>query len=206
MDVTEAPGFPAEIPSPTELEELHRVMRRCTRCDLFLSRTQVVPGAGPVGADLFFVGEAPGAMEDAKGLPFVGRSGALLDEMLLIAGLSRDEIFIGNLVRCRPARNRNPRAAELRACAGWLTEQIRLVRPRLMVTLGVLAAQRFLPGARITQVQGELHSSANLPDSLLLYPLLHPAAIIRNPRLRPDYEVQFRRLREFLDRLPPRKV
>src|SRR5680860_1410335 len=150
------PGFPAEIPEGETLPELHEVMVRCTRCDLFRSRTQVVPGAGSARASILFVGEAPGASEDRQGIPFVGASGRLLDAMLESAGISREEVFIANVVRCRPPENRNPRRIEIRACAGWLAEQVRIIDPRRVATLGRFALQHFIPGARITQVQGSI--------------------------------------------------
>jgi uracil-DNA glycosylase len=192
------PGFPATIPSPDSLEELHSVMVRCTRCDLFLSRTQVVPGVGPSGAQLLVVGEGPGASEDAKGEPFVGRSGALLDVMLEAAGLQRKDVFIANVIRCRPPANRCPKPAELRACFGWLGEQIRLIRPMMVLTLGRFALQHFLPNGSVTALQAIVQEVPFPPSMLSVYPLLHPSAILRNPNLRPAYQEQFRQLGRIL--------
>ena len=185
------PGFPAEIPSPATLEELHEVMRRCTRCELYLSRTQVVPGAGNPNADLLLVGEAPGAKEDELGIPFVGASGKLLDSMLAAAGIDRDEVFIANVVRSRPPANRAPKPREIRACAGWLAEQIRIIGPVLVVTLGRFALQHFIPGGKITQLQGEVQEVEYGPATVRVLPLLHPSAVLRNPLLREPYEKQF---------------
>jgi uracil-DNA glycosylase len=190
----EPPGFPAEIPRPDRLEDLHRVMVRCTRCDLFLGRTQVVPGAGSADAAVLFVGEAPGANEDREGVPFVGASGSLLNEMLALAGIEREEVFIANVVRCRPPKNRNPRAREIRACAGWLAEQIRLIGPATVVTLGRFALQHFVPDGRITRMQATLQEVAYGDATLRVFPLLHPSAVLRSPNLRPMYEEQFREL------------
>jgi uracil-DNA glycosylase len=195
---TEPPGFPATIPATPTLEALHEVMVRCTRCDLAVSRIQVVPGAGNPRARLLIVGEAPGASEDRQGVPFVGASGRLLDEMLALAGIGRDEVFIGNAVRCRPPENRNPRVGEIRACAGWLAEQIRLIEPRLVVVLGRFALQHFLPEGRITQLQGTLHPVEYEGRTLRLFPVLHPAAILRTPDRRPEYEAHFRGIGETL--------
>lgn len=189
-------GFPAQIPSAPTLDALHDVMVRCTRCDLALSRTQVVPGAGNPKAHLLFVGEAPGASEDCAGIPFVGASGRLLNEMLALAGIPRDDVFIANVVRCRPPENRSPRVGEIRACAGWLAEQIRLIEPRLVAVLGRFALQHFVPQGRITQMQGELHRIDYLGRALGLFPMLHPAAVLRAPERRPQYEEHFRRLGE----------
>lgn len=185
------PGFPAEIPSPRRLEELHAVMLRCTRCDLALSRTQVVPGAGDARAGLLFVGEAPGANEDREGVPFVGASGRLLNQMLESAGVGREQIFIANVVRCRPPKNRAPKSREIRACAGWLAEQIRLISPQIVVTLGRFALQHFVPDGKITRLQATLQEIDYAGRPLRLYPLLHPSAVLRNPDLRPEYERHF---------------
>jgi uracil-DNA glycosylase len=194
----EPPGFPAEIPAPATLGQLNSVMRRCTRCDLYVSRTHVVPGAGSPAADLLFVGEAPGAREDEQGKPFVGASGRLLDTMLEAAGFLREEIYIANVVRCRPPANRAPKPREIRACAGWLAQQIRLLEPRLVVTLGRFALQHFLPGAKITEVQGQLQQVPYGDATVRVLPLLHPAAVLRNPELRTPYKEQFRHLNRTL--------
>lgn len=191
---TEPPGFPAEIPSPDTLQALHAVMVRCTRCDLSLSRTNVVPGAGSAEARVLLVGEAPGASEDRDGVPFVGASGRLLESMLDAAGLPRAEVFIANVVRCRPPENRNPRAREIRACAGWMAEQVRLLSPSLVVTLGRFALQHFVPDGKITRLQAELLQVEYGNTSLRLYPLLHPSAVLRSPDLRPSYQAQFERI------------
>jgi uracil-DNA glycosylase len=189
-------GHPDPIPRARTLAELHAVMVRCTRCELFQTRIQVVPGDGNPAAEVMFVGEAPGASEDAAGLPFVGRSGKLLDEMLHLAGLERAEVFIGNVIRSRPPGNRSPRAKELRACAGWLHEQIRLIEPKLVVTLGRFALQHFVPGGKVTQLKGSLMRVEYDGRGLALFPLLHPSAILRSPDRRPEYETDFRRLGE----------
>lgn len=188
-------GYPAEIPSPRTIEDLHEVMVRCTRCDLSLSRTQVVPGAGSAAAGILFVGEAPGASEDREGVPFVGASGRLLDAMLESVGISRDDVFIANVVRCRPPENRNPRVREVSACAGWLAEQIRIIGPALVVTLGRFALQHFVPDGKITQLEGEILEVEYGSRRVELYPLLHPAAILRSPDKRPAYQARFERLR-----------
>jgi uracil-DNA glycosylase len=194
----EPPGVPDTIPSPPTLEALHAVMVRCTRCDLALSRTQVVPGAGAPDARLLVVGEAPGASEDREGIPFVGASGRLLNEMLERAGIRREEVFIGNVVRCRPPENRNPRVGEIRACAGWLAEQLRLIEPAVVMVLGRFALQHFLPDGKITQLQGTLRRIEYRGRALGLFPVLHPAAVLRTPALRPTYEEHFRRLGELI--------
>lgn len=194
----EPPGFPEEIPSPETLPLLHRVMVRCTRCDLSLSRTKVVPGAGSHSARLMFVGEAPGFNEDRKGVPFVGASGNLLNAMLERIGVARDDVFIANVVRCRPPENRNPRAGEIRACAGWLAEQVRLIQPQVVAPLGRFALEHFLPGGKITRLAGQPQQIEYRDGPLILFPLFHPAAVLRSPDRRPDYEASFDRLAELL--------
>lgn len=198
---TEPPGFPAEIPGAPDLESLREVMVRCTRCDLAVSRTQVVPGAGPPDARVLLVGEAPGASEDRSGQPFVGSSGRLLGEVLTTAGLRREELFIANVVRCRPPENRSPRSSEIRACAGWLAEQLRLIRPAVVVTLGRFTLLHFVPGGKISQLQGEPLTVDYRSARITIYPLLHPAAILRARDRRAEYEDQFRRLSEIVARL-----
>jgi uracil-DNA glycosylase len=196
------PGTPPEIPSSPTLDALHTVMVRCTRCDLFLERTRVVPGAGSPRAGLFLVGEAPGAQEDRVGVPFVGASGRLLDRMLEEAGLRRGDVFIANVVRCRPPGNRNPKAREIRACAGWMAEQLRLVRPRLVAPLGRFALQHFVPAGKITELRGAVHEVPYGPASVRLFPLLHPAAVLRNPTLAESYRADFARLAAVLPTIP----
>lgn len=198
LRTAEPPGFPAEIPKSRTLDALHAVMVRCTRCDLFLSRTQVVPGAGNPHADLLFVGEAPGAREDREGVPFVGASGRLLNEMLGAAGIHRDAIFIANVVRCRPPKNRPPRVREIRACHGWMEEQVRLIEPKTVATMGRFALQHFIPGGKITQLKGKLQQVEYEGRTLPLFPLLHPSAVLRNPDLRSEYEEHFRDLAKVL--------
>lgn len=197
-----APGFPEIIPRAATLDALHRPMLSCTRCALALSRTRVVPGAGDENARVFMVGEAPGANEDRAGIPFVGASGRLLDEMLTGAGIERSRIFIANLVRCRPPENRNPRAAEIQACSGWLAEQIRLVSPTLVVPLGRVALQHFIPRASIVELQGEERVAGYSGQEIRLFPLLHPSAVLRNARLRDSYASHFQRLAALAGRMP----
>ncbi len=154
--------------------------RVCTACALSGSRTQVVFGAGDANADLMLVGEAPGAEEDRQGLPFVGRSGALLTRMLNDAGLPRERVFIANTLKCRPPDNRDPRAEEIESCRPWLIEQIRLIEPRVIATLGNFAT-KLLTGdpTGITKVHGVPQVRTFGTRTVYLYPLFHPAAALR---------------------------
>ena len=149
----------------------------CTRCPLAAGRTQVVFGMGRPDADLLFVGEGPGAEEDRQGLPFVGRSGKLLDRLLAEElGMTRAECYIANVVKCRPPENRDPRPDEIDACRPWLAQQLELIAPKVVVTLGRFAAQLLLETSEgITKLRGRTYPYG----SAVLVPTLHPAAALR---------------------------
>jgi uracil-DNA glycosylase len=178
------------------LVELYREASECTRCPLAETRTKVVFGSGNADAELMFVGEAPGAEEDRQGLPFVGRAGALLTELLGDVGLSRDEVWICNVLKCRPPGNRDPQPIEVESCSPYLERQIQLIEPRVVATLGNFAT-RLLTGARtpISRVRGtpQVHTLAGRP--VFLMPLFHPAAALRTPSL-------VETLREDMARIP----
>jgi len=176
-------------------------MACCTRCELAAGRTQVVPGVGPRRAAVLLLGEAPGAEEDRNGMPFVGRAGRLLDRLLDAAGLERRSVFITNVVACRPPGNRTPRAAEIRAHAPWLEHQLRLVRPRLIVTLGRVALGYFIRGAKVTELRGKETTVEHDGRQITILPTLHPAAALRAPDLLPSLEADFRKIRGILARL-----
>ena len=143
--------------------------------------TNLVPGEGSATALVVIVGEAPGANEDAQGRPFVGRAGALLDELLVVAGLAREDVFITNVVKARPPGNRDPRADEVAHHLPFLEAQLQVIAPRLLVPLGRHALKRFAPDARIAEVHGRVLQR----DGRTLFPLYHPAAALHNQRLRP---------------------
>ena len=159
--------------------ELATVVRSCTRCpELAASRTHVVPGELPAGADVLLVGEAPGATEDATGQPFVGRSGELLNELLADAGLDRSRVAVTNTLKCRPPANRKPRRGELANCRPWLEAQLQMARPKVLVTLGGTAAEWFFgPSARI----GALREAEPPPthEGIPVVVTYHPSAAIR---------------------------
>lgn len=163
-----------------QLVEVFREARACERCVLSRSRTQVVFGAGNADADLMFVGEAPGAEEDRQGLPFVGRSGALLTSMLGDVGIARGDVFIANTLKCRPPANRDPAGSEIETCRPWLNEQIRLIEPRVVATLGNFAT-KLLTGDQtgITRVHGRPQVRELGSREVFLLPLFHPAAALR---------------------------
>lgn len=197
------PGRPEVVPRARDLKGLFREMVCCTRCDLARERTQVVVGAGSGAARVVFIGEAPGREEDRSGKPFVGRAGRLLDELLASIDLARDDIFITNIVACRPPGNRTPRVSEIRAHAPWIEEQLRLIDPGLIVTLGRVALNYFIPGARITELTGVVQEVMRNGRSCLLLPLFHPAAALRRPELVPVLEENFAKIPGLLAGLGP---
>jgi uracil-DNA glycosylase len=175
------PGVPETVGRFPSLSALDRDMACCTRCDLAAGRTQVVPGAGPHRARVLFLGEAPGAREDEAGQPFIGAAGRLFARVLEPTGLKRDDVYITNVVACRPPSNRTPKRTEIQAHAPWLEEQIRLVRPEVIATLGRVALTWFLPGAKVTQLTGIPQHIEWHGRRLVLLPLFHPAAALRSP-------------------------
>ncbi len=189
------PGVPETVPRARSLPALFSAMACCTRCELALGRTQVVVGAGDPAARLMFVGEAPGKQEDLQGHPFVGQAGKLFDRLLSGIGLTREEVFVTNVVACRPPGNRTPKASEIKAHAPWLEHQLALVRPALLVTLGRVALTYFLPRARVTEVRGQPQEVERDGRVMPLLPLLHPASVFRDYHARlPVMEADFGRI------------
>lgn len=204
----ESRTFPMKL-TPEErksrLEEIARKVTTCTACGLHAGRTYAVPGTGVLDPYVMIIGEGPGVQEDRQGLPFVGPAGQYLDRWLASIGLSRTtDVFIGNIVKCRPPGNRDPRPEESSACMPFLREQIELVRPRIILTLGRIST-RILTGtaAGITSIHGKFYEFADLP----LLPTFHPSAVLRNNgRRRPVWE-DLKKLRSWLientDYTPP---
>jgi len=178
-----------------ELVALYREARACTLCPLHQSRTQVVFGNGHADADLMFVGEAPGANEDAEGLPFVGRAGQLLDEMLRENEMTRADVFVTNVLKSRPPGNRDPEPGEIEACRPYLQRQVELIAPRVICTLGNFAT-KLLSGSSqgITRVHGVPQRRELGGREVTLYPLFHPAAALRTPRVKEQLSEDFARL------------
>jgi uracil-DNA glycosylase len=185
------------------LPELNQSLHNCQRCKLSkLGRNQVVFGVGNPRASIMFVGEAPGFYEDRQGEPFVGAAGKLLNELLLSAGLSRTEIYIANVIKCRPPNNRDPEPDEVETCKPFLLQQIELIRPKVVCTLGNWATKTLLgKNVGITKVRGQ----AIRRDNYVIFPLLHPAAALHQGNLREPLEEDFRKLKRYLDQLnaPP---
>jgi len=178
-----------------ELAALAAAVAACTRCRLAEGRTKAVFGSGNPAADLMFVGEGPGADEDRQGLPFVGAAGELLTRIIQAIDMTRDEVYIANVVKCRPPGNRDPQPDEVAACRGYLEKQIGFVRPRVLVALGKVAAQTLLGNdAPIGRLRGQWFKFQSIP-TMVTY---HPAALLRNPALkRPTWE-DMQQVRDFL--------
>jgi DNA polymerase len=194
-------GIPAEVPEFKKLGPLFAAMACCTRCDLALGRTQVVHGVGPERAEVMLIGEAPGAQEDEQGKPFVGSAGRLLDRLLERAQLDRHTVFITNIAACRPPGNRAPKVSEIKAHAPWIEQQITLVKPRLIVTLGRSALLHFLPKEKITVIHGVARQVERAHDVFWILPTFHPAAAFRNEDLKPLLEADFQAIGPALKRI-----
>jgi uracil-DNA glycosylase family 4 len=184
-----------------ELQAYAEAVSGCTRCRLAQGRTQVVFGAGNAHADLMFVGEAPGFHEDKQGLPFVGQAGKLLEKLLAQIGMSRSDVYIANVLKCRPPGNRDPQPDEIEACESHLFRQIELIEPTVVATLGNFAT-KLLSGRQvgITKVHGQEQETTLGGRKVLLYPLYHPAAALYTPTMLKILEADFARLPELLGR------
>lgn len=182
----------------TPFQDLAKSLHNCQRCKLAkLGRTQVVFGVGNPHASIMFVGEAPGFHEDQQGEPFVGAAGKLLNDLLSSAGLSRDQIYITNVIKCRPPNNRDPEPDEVEKCKPFLMQQIRIIRPKLVCTLGNWATQTLLERkVGITKVKAQ----AFYMQDFVIFPLLHPAAALHQGNLMDTLKADFKKLKEFLDK------
>ena len=187
------------VTEPLSLAAYSEEIAGCTKCALAKGRTQVVFGSGSPTADLMFVGEAPGFHEDKQGVPFVGAAGQLLGKLLAGVGMTRDEVFVANVLKCRPPGNRDPQPDEIEACEPHLWKQIELIRPKVIATLGNFAT-KLLSGKPlgITRVHGVEQEVVLGGNRVLLYPLFHPAAALYTPRMLEVLEADFRRLPELL--------
>jgi DNA polymerase len=164
----------------SELTDLYNQIQICEKCILSQGRTNAVPGQGPENADIMFIGEGPGFHEDRQGIPFVGAAGNYLNELLAKIELQREDVYITNVVKCRPPGNRDPQPQEIEACRPYLDKQIALIHPRLIVTLGRFSMQRYFPGASISRIHGQPKRVGNVT----YYPMFHPAAALHQPRWR----------------------
>ena len=180
------------------LEELKKKCEECHACELSKTRTNCVFGTGDERAELMFVGEAPGEQEDLSGVPFVGRAGQLLDKFLYAVDIPREKVYIANILKCRPPKNRDPLPAEEEACIEFLREQVRIIRPKVIVCLGRIAAMKLIkPDYKITQEHGEWVKKGDF----LMTAVYHPAALLRDPRKKEDMLADMKKIKAMLDEL-----
>ena len=172
-------------------------VKTCEKCALHFSRKLSVPGEGPANAELMFIGEGPGFYENEQGRPFVGQAGKFLDELLETAGLKRSDVFICNVVKCRPPGNRDPLPEELIACGVYLDQQIEAIDPCAIVTLGRFSMAKFLPNVRISDVHGQ----ARMVNNRLIMPMFHPAAALHQPSLKPQIIADFQLLQKAVEQV-----
>jgi len=177
-----------------ELKKVAQEVAVCSKCELHFSRKLAVPGDGPANTPIMFIGEGPGFHENEQGKPFVGAAGKFLDELLGKIGMKRQEVFITNVVKCRPPGNRDPLPQELAACSEYLERQIQAINPKVIVTLGRYSMAHFLPNAKISEVHGQ----GMKVKGRLIVAMYHPAAALHQQSLRPTIEADFARLPELI--------
>jgi DNA polymerase len=176
------------------LTELYKEIERCQACELAKSRTRVVPGEGPEKVDILFIGEAPGWHEDQQGRPFVGPAGQFLEELLASIKLKRGQVYIANVIKCRPPNNRDPLPVEIQACSKWLDRQIELLQPKIIVTLGRYSMARYFPNQNISKI----HGKARRENNIILFPMYHPAAALHQGSLRKIIEADMLNIPQIL--------
>jgi uracil-DNA glycosylase len=177
------------------LAEVAREVAVCQKCELYHSRKKAVPGEGPARCEIMFIGEGPGFYENEQGRPFVGAAGKFLDELLAQAGLKREEVWITNIVKCRPPGNRDPLPEEISACNGYLERQIQAVDPSIIITLGRHSMGKYMPGAKITAVHGQMRK---VGDRYVIA-MFHPAAALHQASLKPSVLADFAKLPQLLE-------
>ena len=176
------------------LTELYEEIAGCQRCILAQSRKNPVPGEGPQNAQVLFIGEGPGFHEDQQGRPFVGAAGHFLEELLAEIGLTREDVYICNVIKCRPPQNRDPLPEEIEACKPFLDRQIEIISPQMVVTLGRFSMERYFPGAKISQVHGQPRKIGGI----IYYPMYHPAAALHQPKWRQVVQDDMSRIPQIL--------
>ena len=181
----------------SELTQLSDQIRVCQKCDLAKGRTNAVPGEGPEHAEIMMIGEAPGFHEDRQGRPFVGAAGNLLDELLAAINLKRDQIYICNVLKCRPPQNRDPLPEEIEACKPYLDQQIALIQPKIIITISRFAMARWFADKKISEIHGKPKKFGNL----VVLPMYHPAAALHQPSLRRVLEEDFKKIPGILQEL-----
>jgi len=178
------------------LTELYKEIESCQACELARNRTRVVPGEGPEKVEILFIGEAPGWHEDQQGRPFVGPAGQFLEELLASIDLKRSQVYIANVIKCRPPSNRDPLPGEIQACSKWLDQQIELLQPRIIVTLGRYSMARYFPNQSISKIHGQ----ARRENNVILFPMYHPAAALHQGSLRKIIEADMLKIPPILSK------
>ncbi|MBI3359585.1 MAG: uracil-DNA glycosylase [Chloroflexi bacterium] len=176
------------------LEKIAAEVKACKKCPLHKGRKNAVPGEGPADSKIMFIGEGPGFHENEQGRPFVGAAGKFLEELLASIGMKREQVWIGNVVKCRPPGNRDPQPDEIDACRDYLERQIALVNPKVIVTLGRYSMERYFPGVKISNVHGQ----PKRIGGRLVVAMFHPAAALHQPSLRRTVEEDFKRLPQMI--------
>jgi uracil-DNA glycosylase len=184
------------IESKQQLADIAQEINACTKCGLAYSRKNTVPGEGPANAELLFIGEGPGFYENEQGRPFVGQAGKYLEELLHKVGLKREDVFITNVVKCRPPGNRDPQDEELAACRDYLERQIRAIQPRIVITLGRHSMARYFTDAKISLIHGQ----GVIIKGQMIVAMYHPAAGLHQPNLKPAIEKDFLKLPEYIQK------
>jgi uracil-DNA glycosylase family 4 len=176
------------------LTELYQQIGQCFKCEIAKLRCHVVPGEGAENAEIMFIGEAPGWHEDQQGRPFVGQAGQYLDRLLASINLKRAEVYIANVIKCRPPDNRDPLPTEIQNCRHWLDSQIELIKPKAIVTLGRYSMARYFPGKSISKIHGTAHKS----EGIIYYAMYHPAAALHQQSLKQAIEVDMMKIPKLL--------
>lgn len=179
------------------LTDLYKETALCRKCEIARSRTKVVPGEGAEDADILFIGEAPGYHEDQQGRPFVGPAGQFLEELLASIKLTRQQVYIANVIKCRPPNNRDPLPVEISNCQPWLERQIQLISPKIIVTLGRYSMAMYFPGKSISKI----HGTAQTRDGITYFAMYHPAAALHQGNLRQDLLRDIQKLPEILEKV-----
>jgi len=182
-----------------ELEKIAQRVASCRKCSLYKNTTKPVPGEGNSQAEVIFIGEAPGYWEDQQGRPFVGQAGKLLNELLQLIKLPRENVFIANVVKHRPPGNRDPLPGEIEACKEFLDAQIKIIDPKIIVTLGRFSLNKFFPGEFISKIHGQARFVEFAGRKRIVIPMYHPAAALRNEKIMEELRSDFQKISKFLE-------
>ena len=176
------------------LTDLYKEIENCYKCDIARARTRVVPGEGAENAEIMFIGEAPGFHEDQQGRPFVGPAGQFLDKLLALINLKREQVYIANVIKCRPTSNRDPLPTEIANCEPWLNSQIEIIKPKMIVTLGRYSMARYFPGKSISKI----HGTAKKDSNIIYFAMYHPAAALHQQSLKQAIEADMMKIPKIL--------